>query len=81
METFGYVSLGVLVVALLAVLIRLAVRNAHTCELCKKPRDPRTKVAGAWKYGVLACDDCGRKLEERYKDDHLPAEPPPCARP
>lgn len=81
MSTIGYVLLALIGIAALIGTLRALARKAHACELCHKPRDPRTKVRGAWQYGVLACDDCGKKLEERYKDDSSWREPPPWARP
>ncbi len=61
-------ALGLVLVALFI----SAARGSRRCELCGAPRDPKSAVPGAWKHGVRACDDCGRELDERFKD-----EPPP----
>ena len=65
------IALGVI----LAVLFISAARGTKRCELCGEPRDPRSEVPGTWKHGVRACDDCGRLLDEQFKDEP-PAMPP-----
>lgn len=81
MSTIGYVLLGLLFVSFLLAALKIGANRARTCQLCRKPRDPNSKAKGVWEYGILACDACGKKLEERYKDEPLPREPPPWARP
>lgn len=68
--TMEYLLIAVDVI--LAVAFISLARGAKHCELCGAPRDPKSKVPGTWKHGVRACDDCGRELDERFKD-----EPPP----
>ncbi len=81
MSTVGYVLLGLLFAAFLVGTFRIGARRARTCQLCRNPRDPNSKEKGSWEYGVLACDACAKKLEARFKDEPLPREPPPWARP
>lgn len=81
MSIFDYVLLGLFFGSFLLAMFKLAARRARTCQLCRKPRDPNSKVKGVWEYGILACDECGTRLEARYKDEPMPREPPPWARP
>lgn len=63
------IALAMLLIWAIRGLARLAANAGRTCDLCGKPRDPKSKAPGAWEYGIRACDGCAAMLHERHKDD------------
>jgi hypothetical protein len=47
------------------------------CDLCGATRDPSSKNASTWKYGIRACETCAAKLDEKYGDEWPPPPTPP----
>lgn len=64
-----FLALAMLLIWALRGIVRLAANAGRTCDLCGKPRDPKSKAPGAWEYGIRACDGCAAMLHERHKDD------------
>lgn len=64
-----FAALVMLTALALRGIARMIGRIGRTCDLCGKPRDPKSKAPGAWEYGIRACDGCAAVLHERHKDD------------
>lgn len=76
--TAVFAGLVMLTALMLRGIVRLFTAMGRTCDLCGKPRDPKSTAPGAWEYGIRACDGCAAVLHERHKDDPpIPRYHPP----
>jgi hypothetical protein len=70
------VFLGLAVAVVIWIALKAGAAHARTCQVCRGPRDPHSNAPGVWQFGVLACEACGAKLHQRFKDEPHPPYPP-----